>query len=229
MKLHVINSGSSRNCYLLTDSDQNTLIVEFGKGTFDEAIKVIPDVSKIRGAIYSHKHLDHFGDSDKLEKYRIPIWTANHAEQCNIPGAENYPFSFIPLAVEHDPGVDCFAYFIRSNVEGKALFFATDCYNYSRIIDALPEPLSLVMVEVNHDAHLLDTGKYPADLKERVRRSHCSVQRASLAIQRAKCTRFVLVHPSDNNLDQEAALKYFRDGFPNRSFQFAKPGLVVEF
>lgn len=232
MKVQVINSGSSRNCYLLTDSQNHTLILEAGKGTFDDALRQIPDVTKIAAVIISHKHNDHYGDVEKWQKAGIKVYgpdNMEHAEQFNIACAGQIPFSVIPLCVEHDPGILCFAFFVRANYEGNNLFMATDCYNYSRIIDALPEPLSLAMVEVNHDAHLLDTGKYPAELKERVRRSHCSVQRASLAIQRAKCTRYLLLHPSENNLDQEAALKFFRDEFPNRSFEFARPGLTVEF
>lgn len=232
MQLHVINSGSSGNCYLLTDSHNNTLIIEAGKGTFEDALKIIPDVSKIAAVIISHKHTDHFGDAEKWQKAGIKVYGPDqmqHAEQFNIACVGMVPYSVIPLCVEHDPGILCFAFFIRANYEGKNLFFATDCYNYSRIIDALPEPLSLCMVEVNNDAHLLDTGKYPADLKERVRRSHCSVQRASLAIGRAKCQRFLLIHPSENNLDQEAALQFFRDEFPNRSFEFARPGLTLDF
>lgn len=232
MKLQVINSGSSGNCYLLTDSQNHTLILESGMGTFEDALKNIPDVSKIAAVIISHKHTDHYGDAEKWQKAGIKVYgpdNMEHAEQFNIACAGQIPFSVIPLCVEHDPGILCFASFIRANYEGKNLFFATDCYNYSRIIDALPELLSLCMVEVNHDAHLLDTGKYPAELKERVRRSHCSVQRASLAIQRAKCTRFALIHPSENNLDQEAALQFFRDEFPNRTFEFARPGLTMDF
>lgn len=231
MKLQVINSGSSANCYLLTDSQNHTLILEAGKGTFDDALRQIPDVSKIAAVIISHRHTDHYGDAEKLQKAGIKVYGPDqmeHAEQFNIACAGMVPYSVIPLAVEHDPGILCFAFFIRANYEGKNLFFATDCYNYSRIIDALPETLALCMVETNHDMHLLETGKYPADLKERVRRSHCSVQRASLAIQRAKCQRFLLIHPSENNLDQEAALKHFRDEFPNRSFEFARPGLTME-
>lgn len=232
MKLQVINSGSSGNCYLLTDSHNNTLIVECGRGTFDDALKNIPDISKIAGVIVSHKHGDHFGDAEKWVSHGIKIYGPDqmeHANQFNLACSGQVPFSAIPLAAEHDPGIECFAFFIRSNVGGKTIFFATDCYQYSRIIYTLQEPLSLAMIEVNHDAHMLDTGKYPAELKERVRRSHCSVQRASLAIQRAKCTRFVCIHPSDNNLDQEAALKHFCDEFPNREFQFAEPGLVINF
>lgn len=228
MKLQVINSGSSGNCYLITDSQNNTLIVEAGKGTFDDALRQIPDVSKVVG-ILSHYHADHAGDMEKWAKYGIRFLGPDnftHAQQINI--GKSYEWSVISLAVEHDPGIECFAFFLRSNVEGKTIFFATDCYNYSRIIGALPEPLALAMVEVNHDAHLLDTGKYPKDLKERVSRTHCSVQRASLAIGRAKSTRFLLTHPSENNLDQEAALEYLRGQFTNRAFEFARPGLVVE-
>lgn len=230
MKVKVIASGSSGNCYLLTDSQNHTLILEAGKGTFEDALKNIPDVSKIAAVIASHKHLDHVGDLPKWEAYDFKTYTSDnmqHARQFNIACAGSVPYSVIPLAVEHDPGIDCFAFFIRSNVEEKYIFAATDCYNYSRIIDALPDPLSLAMVEVNHDAHLLDTGKYPAELKERIRKTHTSVQRASLAIKRAKCTKFLLIHPSENNLDQGATLQHFRDEFPNREFQFAKPGVVL--
>lgn len=231
MRITTIASGSSGNCYVLTDNHNNSLIIEAGKGTFEDALKVIPDISKIAGVIISHKHSDHYHDADFWIKYGIKVYTPDnmeHAEQFNLACAGMVPFSVIPLAVEHDPGILCFAFFIRANYEGKNLFFATDCYNYSRIIDALPEPLSLALIEVNHDAHILDTGSYPADLKERVRKSHCSVQRASLAVQRAKCQRFLLIHPSAHNINQEEALKLLRDEFPNRSFEFARPGLVLE-
>lgn len=232
MKVQVINSGSSGNCYLLTDRENHTLILEAGKGTFDDALRQVPDVSKIAAVIISHKHTDHYGDAEKWQKAGIKVYGPDqmeHAEQFNLACAGMVSYSVIPLAVEHDPGITSYGFFIRANYEAKNLCFFTDCYNYSRAIQALSEPLSLAMIEVNHDAHLLDTGKYPAELKERVRRSHCSVQRASLAIDRAKCTRFLLIHPSENNLDQETALKHFRDEFPNRTFEFARPGLTVEF
>lgn len=232
MKAQVIASGSSGNSYILTDSNQNSLLIECGKGTFEDTLRQIPDVSKIAAVIISHKHNDHYGDAEKWQKAGIKVYgpdNMEHAEQFNIACAGMVPFSVIPLAVEHDPGIICHAFFIRANYEGKNLFFATDCYNYSRIIDALPEPLSLCMVEVNHDAHMLDTSRYPADLKERIRKTHCSVQRASLAIKRAKCTRFLLVHPSDHNINQADALAYFQKEFPNREFTFATPGVVLDF
>lgn len=229
MKVQVINSGSSGNCYLLTDSQNHTLILEAGKGTFDDALRQVPDVSKVNG-ILSHYHADHAGDMEKWAKYGIRFLGPDnftHAQQINI--GKSYEWSVISLAVEHDPGIECFAFFIRSNVEGKTIFFATDCYNYSRIIGALPELLSLAMVEVNHDAHMLDTSRYPADLKERIRKTHCSVQRAGLAINRAKCTSFLLVHPSDHNINQADALAYFQKEFQNREFIFATPGVVLDF
>ena len=232
MRITTIASGSSGNCYVLTDNHNNSLIIEAGKGTFEDALKVIPDISKIAGVIISHKHSDHYHDADFWIKYGIKVYTPDnmeHAEQFNLACAGMVPFSVIPLAVEHDPGITCYGFFIRANYEAKNLCFFTDCYNYSRAIQALSEPLSLCLCEVNHCAHILDQNtKYPKELRERIRKTHCSVQRASLAISRAKCTRYLLLHPSENNLDQEAALKFFRDEFPNRSFEFARPGLTME-
>lgn len=231
MRITTIASGSSCNCYVLTDNHNNSLIIEAGKGTFEDALKVIPDISKIAGVIISHKHSDHYHDADFWIKYGIKVYTPDnmeHAEQFNLACAGEVPFSVIPLAVEHDPNIVCFGFFIRANYEAKNLCFFTDCYNYSRLIDALPETLSLAMIEVNHDAYTLDQNtKYPKELRERIRKTHCSVQRASLAVQRAKCQRFLLIHPSEKNLDQAKALKYFRDEFPNREFQFAAPGVVL--
>lgn len=232
MKAQVIASGSSGNSYILTDSNQNSLLIECGKGTFENALRQVPDVSKISAVIISHKHNDHYGDADKWVKSGVKVYTPEqmqHAEQFNLACAGMVPYSVIPLCVEHDPGIDCYAFFIRSNFEEKYIFFATDCYNYSRIIDALPDPLSLAMVEVNNDAHMLDTSRYPAELKERIRKTHCSVQRAGLAINRAKCTRYLLVHPSDHNINQADALAYFQKEFPNREFTFAAPGVVLNF
>ena len=230
MKAQVIASGSSGNSYILTDSNQNSLLIECGKGTFEDTLRQIPDVSKIAGVIISHKHNDHFGDAEKWQKSGIKVYGPDqmeHAEQINI--GKSFEYSVIPLSVEHDQNVECFAFFIRSNVEGKTIFFATDCYNYSRIIGALPEPLALCLCETNHDRDLLDTGKYPKELKERVSKTHCSVQRAGLAINRSKCTRFLLVHPSDHNINQADALAYFQKEFPNREFTFATPGVVLDF
>ena len=230
MKLHVINSGSSGNCYLIV-SQGHTLIIEAGKGTFEDALKVIPDIKKIAGVIISHKHGDHFGDAEKWASHGIKVYgpdNMEHANQFNLACAGEVPFSVIPIYTEHDPGLICFSFYIRSNVECKDFFFATDTFSYSRTINLLPTPLALCLVECNHDSDLLFTSNYPAELQNRISKTHTSVKRCATGIQQSKCQRFLLIHPSENTLCKESAMRYFTETFPNREFKWAEPGVCWE-
>lgn len=232
MKVQVIASGSSGNCYLLTDSQNNTLICEAGKGTFDDALRQIPDVTKIAAVIISHKHNDHYGDAEKWQKAGIKVYGPDqmeHAEQFNIACAGMVPYSVIPLAVEHDPGVLTFSFYIRSNYESKDIYFATDTFSYSRTINLLATPLSLCMVECNHDSDLLFTSNYPTELQNRISKTHTSVKRAATGIQQAKSQRFLFLHASENTLCKDSAMRYFVESFPNREFRWAEPGVCWEF
>lgn len=221
----VTASGSDGNAYTLLDNDNNCLLIEAGKGLFENIIRTVPDVKKIHGLLVSHSHQDHAGDIPKFEKYRIPVFLSDylvHGEQFEVG-----PYSVIPVNVSHD--VHCQAFFIRHSQEEKQFFFCTDAMSYTRIIGAAGI-LDAAFVECNHEAHQLDTNtKYPAELRQRISRNHTSLQRCATAVQNSKCQKFILLHPSAHNINQEEALTLLRDEFPNRTFDFARPGLTVEF
>lgn len=225
MKFIVSASGSDGNAYTLLDNDDNCLLIEAGKGLFENILRTVPDVKKIHGLLVSHSHQDHAGDVPKFEKYRIPVFLSDylvHGEQFEVG-----PWSVIPVNVSHD--VYCQAFFIRHNEEKKTIFFCTDAMSYTRIIGAAGI-LDASFVECNHEAHRLDTNtKYPAELRQRISRNHTSLQRCAMAVQNSKCQKFILLHASKQNIDTEAALQHLREKFPNRTFEFAKPGLIIEF
>ena len=224
IKFIVTASGSDGNAYTLLDNDNNCLLIEAGRGLFESILRTVPDVKKIHGLLVSHSHQDHAGDIPKFEKYRIPVFLSDylvHGEQFEVG-----PYSVIPVNVSHD--VHCQAFFIRHSKEEKQFFLCTDAMSYTRIIGAAGI-LDAAFVECNHEAHRLDTNtKYPAELRQRISRSHTSLQRCAMAVQNSKCQKFILLHASKQNIDTEAALQYLRDEFPNRVFEFAKPGLVIE-
>lgn len=224
IKFIVTASGSDGNAYTLLDNDNNCLLIEAGKGLFENIIRTVPDVKKIHGLLVSHSHQDHAGDIPKFEKYRIPVFLSDylvHGEQFEVG-----PWSVIPVNISHD--VHCQAFFIRHSQEEKQFFFCTDAMSYTRIIGAAGI-LDAAFVECNHEVHQLDTNtKYPAELRQRISRNHTSLQRCATAVQNSKCQKFILLHPSAHNINQEEALKLLRDEFPNRSFEFARPGLVIK-
>lgn len=225
LKLIVTASGSDGNAYTLLDQNNRSLLIEAGKGTFESVLRTIPDVKLISGLLVSHSHQDHAGDIPKFEKYHIPVFLSDylvHGEQFEVG-----PYSVIPVNVSHD--VYCQAFFIRHNEEKKTIFFCTDAMSYTRIIGAAGI-LDAAFVECNHEAHQLDTNtKYPAELRRRIGLNHTSLQRCEMAVQQSKCQKFVLLHASKQNIDTEAALQHLREKFTNRSFEFARPGLTLEF
>lgn len=79
MKLKVLGSGSSGNCYIL-ESDTESLIIEAGL-PFREVKKLLNfDIRKIVGVIVSHCHLDHSKYVAEYEKAGIPVFKPYESE-----------------------------------------------------------------------------------------------------------------------------------------------------
>lgn len=73
MKLKVLGSGSSSNCYIL-ESDTEALIIEAGL-SFKEVKKALDfNIRKIVGVVVSHCHLDHAKYVSEYEKAGIPVF-----------------------------------------------------------------------------------------------------------------------------------------------------------
>ena len=224
MKLHVINSGSSGNCYLL-ESMEHTLIIECGKGTFENCIKAIANFEKLDGILVSHSHTDHNGDLHKYSRYKIPTYQSYylvHGEQIEVG-----PWSIIPVNVSHDNDVICQSFFIKSNIEQKIVLFSTDCFSYSHLTGIML--LDLCLVECNHSNQKLWAGDYPDRLKTRISQTHCNTDRCREAVQAARCERFVFCHASNDNINKAETIEAFKSEFKNRFFAFAEPNFVIEF
>lgn len=129
MKLTVIGSGSSGNCYLLTSNNQ-ILIIEQGIPFTDVKKALNYDIMGIVGAITSHSHTDH---SKYIEHYRLagipvyqPYLTGHKVTQMG-------DFRIQSFDVVHD--VPCCGFYIK--VEKEKILFITDTeyvsYNFAKI------------------------------------------------------------------------------------------------
>ena len=58
MKLKVLGSGSSGNCYIL-ENDTEALIIEVGVPFKDVKVALNFDIKKIKAVIVTHEHGDH--------------------------------------------------------------------------------------------------------------------------------------------------------------------------
>ena len=187
MRLCSIASGSSGNC-IYVGRDNTDLLVDTGisKKKIDAGLKEL-DIKgeELDGILITHEHSDHIqGLGVFSRKYEVPIY----ATPGTIEGIENYaPLGRMPEGLLHpihtdesfilgDITIDPFRIShdakepsgYRMNCCGKSVAVATDLGIYDEYTVSKLKSLDAVLLEANHDIHMLEVGSYPYYLKRRV-------------------------------------------------------------
>ncbi len=191
MKFCSIASGSSGNCIYAGSSESSVLIdtgisgkrVEMGLNSID---MTLPDMD---GILVTHEHSDHVKGLGVLaRRYQLPIYATEGTIQAmkkmtalgKIPDDLYHPIvpdqtfeigdlEIEPFSISHD-AAEPVGYQVKHN--GKKAAVATDmgCYD-EYIIDHLRD-LDVLLLESNHDVHMLQAGRYPYYLKRRIMGDH---------------------------------------------------------
>jgi len=187
MQLYSIASGSSGNC-IYVGSDTTHLLVDTGismKRT-EEGLNAI-DISlrDMDGILITHEHSDHIcGLGVISRKYHIPIYaterTISAIKACSSLGNMDeelfHPIkaddSFVikdikcnPMRTSHD-AADPVAYRFKS--DNKQVAIATDLGTYNDYTVECLKGMDAILIEANHDVHMLQVGPYPYPLKRRI-------------------------------------------------------------
>ena len=187
MRLCSIASGSSGNC-IYTGTDHTHLLIDTGiskkrieEGLHDLEIKG----EEIDGILITHEHSDHIqGLGVFSRKYEVPIYgtpgTLNAVKKSKslvkiLPELfreihTDEPFTLgdvqvEPFAISHDAAEPC-GY--RMRADGKSVAVATDLGIYDDYIIEHLKDVNAILLEANHDIHMLEVGPYPYPLKQRV-------------------------------------------------------------
>ncbi len=195
MELFSIASGSSGNCICVGDEEIHVMIdagisgrrIESGMNTFGYT------TSDMAGILLTHEHSDHTaGLGVVARKYGLPIYgTAGTIERVRsaaslgtidpglfhvIRAGEEFSLgslSVYPMPVSHD-AADPVAFLISSGE--KKIGVVTDLGVYTEDTVQRLTGLDAVLLEANHDIHMLQVGSYPYPLKQRIlgERGHLS-------------------------------------------------------
>ncbi|MFV0587138.1 MBL fold metallo-hydrolase [Bacteroides reticulotermitis] len=242
MRLKVLGSGSSGNCYLLTSTDGETLIIEAGI----QASRVLreADYSQISGLLISHSHGDHAGYLKTFLDKRITTWIHDSSFHL-LKGYENYAgffplyfdeeipfhvgqFEVIAFRLQHD--VPCYGFLIRHPDMLGNLLFCTDTAKIPYTFDNV----ETLMIEADYDENILDANVeretiHPA-LARRIKQSHYSITHAMHFCRDrdiSKVRNIILIHLSKNN----AAADEFKERMikaTGKATYIATAGLEVE-
>lgn len=203
MKLCSIASGSSGNCIFI-GSEKTSLLVDAGisgKRVTAGVNALDRSMQELDGILVTHEHSDHIKGLGVLaRKYRIPIYatpgTIAEIQRTNpigkmpegifheIRADETFclgDMEILPFRISHD-AAEPVAY--RFCCCGKQAAIATDIGVYDEYtIDHLRE-LDVLLLEANHDLHMLQVGPYPYYLKQRIagKRGHLSNESAGQLI-----------------------------------------------
>ena len=187
MNLCSIASGSSGNC-IYTGTDKTGILIDAGisaKRIEQGLASIDRKLGEVKGIFISHEHSDHIQGIGVLSRrYQIPIYgtkgTLGAIRQCKslgnidedlyheIQADEEIQIDDLtvrPFAISHDAAQPV-AYRVESG--GKSAAVATDLGIYDeKIIDRL-QKLDVLLLESNHDIHMLQVGGYPYPLKQRI-------------------------------------------------------------
>lgn len=229
MRLCSIASGSSGNC-IYVGSEQTHLLIDTGisKKRIDEGLSELNiKGEELSGILITHEHSDHIqGLGVFSRKYGVPIYatrgTIAGIKECkNIGNLDDELFQEImidqlfsvgdikikPFAISHDANEPSG---FRIENDNKAVAIATDLGKYDDYIIQNLTNLNAIVLEANHDVHMVEVGPYPYYLKQRVlsNRGHLSNEltgRLLCNILHDKLKYIMLGHLSkENNYDELA-------------------------
>lgn len=212
MKLKILGSNSTGNCYLfMADDTPETLIVECGVSLKEVKKALDYDIRRVVGAVVTHEHGDHAKAVSDFLDMHISVYmssgTANtlkEARRAKTLGSMDTiklgNFTIKAFDVKHD-AAEPFGYLIFHPEMGLTLFATDTCY-----LKHTFKGLSNVLIECNYRHDILERnisgGKLPASMYARIVQNHMSYNTCAEALQ-TNDLRFVnnivLMHLSDGN------------------------------
>lgn len=214
MKLKVLASGSSGNCYLLENKDE-ILILEAGISyrLIQEGINF--NIKKVVGCLISHEHKDHSKATEDLIKAGVTIYTSKGTREQiglvlgyrmkDIKAHELIKvgnFTIYPFETQHD-AQEPLGFLIQHKDMGKLLFITDSNYSKYKF-----KEVDHILVECNYKMEILkkniDKGLIPVWLKDRITKSHFELENVKEFLRSSDLSRtknILLVHLSSLNSD----------------------------
>lgn len=198
MKLISIASGSSGNC-IFVGSKRGRVLVDAGISArrIEQGLLTLGEhADALSGILITHEHIDHISSLGVLmRRYRLPVFaTSGTIDAIRKSGRlgevdsslfysvrPDQPFCLEdmvvdPSAIWHDASDPvCYSFY----QDGQKISIVTDLGSFDEyLVDKLKQS-HILFAEANHDVHMLEIGRYPYPLKQRIlgRNGHLSNER----------------------------------------------------
>lgn len=216
MDIQILASGSSGNCYKVSDG-QTSLLLECGIPFREIQKKLNFKLYEVDGCLISHEHGDHSKAIMELLKSGIDVYTSKGTaapfendifKAIHVEAEKQFQvgtFDILPFDTQHD-AAEPLGFILYSRVTKEKLLFATDTYYVKYRFGSL----NYIMVECNYAIDILransEAGKLPLALKNRLLQSHFELSNVKKFLQSndlSKVKEIYLLHLSDGNSDEK--------------------------
>jgi phosphoribosyl 1,2-cyclic phosphodiesterase len=215
MDIQVLASGSSGNCYKVSDG-QTSLLLECGISYKEIQKKLNFKLYEIDGCLVSHEHGDHSKAIMELLKSGIDVYTSKGTaalfendifKAIHVEAEKQFQvgtFDILPFDTQHD-AAEPLGFILYSRTTKEKLLFATDTYYVKYRFGSL----NYIMVECNYAIDILransEAGRLSLALKNRLLQSHFGLGNVKKFLQSndlSKVKEIYLLHLSDGNSDK---------------------------
>lgn len=223
MKIEVLGTGSSGNCYKVKIG-KATLLLECGLPFKVIQKKLNFKVSEIDACLVTHEHMDHAKAVKDLMKAGVDCYmTKGTSGALKVKGHRlhnfykspdrSWQYNFkllkdliiLPFEAVHDVA-EPVSFFIKTKDEKEYLVFVTDTAYMKYKIPAC----DVLMIECNYVKSVLDEkdkqGEIDVSLRNRIVKNHMSLETLVEALKAADLSRtkkIYVLHLSDLNSDEE--------------------------
>lgn len=224
MKLHVIDSGSDGNGYLLYAGDE-VLILECGCPLIEAKKALNFDLSHVVGCYISHGHTDHAKYRRDYEKLGVTVFAPYDADAIKA-NKRCGNFDIQSFRLEHG---DTFSHgaLIRHLTTGETILFMTDFLCTPYIFQACR--VNHYLIECNYQPQYVEIG---AGNKEHKLMGHCSLDTAGRFVKANYNTHMqniILCHLGITSTNPKECVKHIEDiAGPNVFVDYARANTDYE-
>ena len=241
MKLKVLGSSSSGNCYLIEANDNEKLILDAGVNFKIVQRELNFNFNGIKAVLITHEHMDHLKYATNFALYGIDIYaSAGTFQKQNLVGHrfkvikalkqfEVGNFVILPFDTQHD-AAEPLGFLIQHKITGEKLLYATDTY----YIKYKFNKLNYLLLECNYNKEIAkenaENGVINKTRYTRLLESHFSLDNVIKFLKSNDLSyvkNIILCNLSDTNSNQDIMQsKVYEE--TNINTTIARPGLNLE-